>query len=164
MKKILFLTISLLLAGCSASRQVLKSEATEIRKEEAAVTAETTTDLAELTQTAAEQVRGEEVITMTTVYDTSQPADSKTGTPPVKVHTTQVRRTAAKARQETSAESRQEQVRTERQTIIEQTQTKTGVETKIRRGMNGMQRILCAIGLLAAAGIAGWFLRFQFKR
>lgn len=163
MKKILFLTISLLLTGCCASRQTAKSAETGSRDTVTAESTETATDRTEQTQTAAEQERDEEVITVTTIYDTSLPTDPATRTPPVKVHTTQLRRNTTKARQESKIESRESEAQTASKEKAEHAERDTLVETTDRRGMNPAQRFLCTIGLLAFAGLAGWFLWQWFK-
>ncbi|MCM1302249.1 MAG: hypothetical protein NC250_01255 [Alistipes senegalensis] len=164
MKKILFLTISLLLAGCGASRQATKTSETLFRDTTTAGTTATTTDRTGQGQTAAEQERDEEAITVTTVYDTSQPVDPTTGTPPVKVYTEQIRRSSTKARQEAKIEIEEAEARITHQTTDEHSEQATIVEATSRRGMNAVQRILCTIGLLAIAGIAGWLLRRWFGR
>lgn len=164
MKKILFLTISLLLSGCCASRQSTKSVETVSCDTAVTESTATTTDRAEQTQTAAEQERDEEVITVTTIYDTSQPVDPTTGTPPVKVHATQLRRTTAKARQEAKIESLETEMQIADKETIEHAERNAAVETTSRRGMNGTQRLLCTIGLLTVTGIAGWLLWRRFKR
>lgn len=94
MKRTLLLTISLLCAGCGASRQAARSAETLVRDTAAAGTSEMTADRTVQEQTATGQEFDEEVITVTTLYDTSQPADPATGTPPVKARTAQTRRTA----------------------------------------------------------------------
>ncbi|WP_304721281.1 hypothetical protein [uncultured Alistipes sp.] len=164
MKKILFLTISLLLAGCGASRQVMKTAETGVCDMTSTEMAETTTDRTKLEQTSAEQERNEEVIIVTTEYDTSQPADPATGTPPVKVRTMQVRRTATKARQEEKTESAETETQVSSQETVGHSESEAIVETTSRRGMSGVQRILCTIGLLAIIGIAGWLLWRWFRR
>ena len=128
MKKILFLTISLL-AGCSASKQAMKSSETLFRDTMTTETTDTTTDRTEQELTATEQERDEEVITATTVYDTSQPIDPTTGTPPVKVYTEQIRRTSTKARQEAKIESTSTEM-----------QTTTKRRTNIRNGRQSSRR------------------------
>lgn len=145
--------------GCSPSRQLLKAQRAESREAERAAAARTEASLAVRVRSADELERDEQVVTVTTLYDTSRPADPTTGRPPVREHTTQVRRTAAKVRQETSAENRQQQLRTERQAAAEKIRTTAAAAEERRRGPSGMQRLLCAIGLLAAGGIAGRLLR-----
>lgn len=164
MKKILFLTISLLLAGCAASRLTVKSAETAFRDTATTESTETTTDRTEQTQTSAEQERDEEVITVTTIYDTSQPVDPATGTPPVKAHTTQLRRNTTKARQEAKIEGQETEMQIADKETIEHAERNAAVETTSRRGMNGTQRLLCTIGLLTVTGIAGWLLWRRFKR
>lgn len=163
MKKILFLTISLLLAGCCASRQTAKSVETISRDTATTESTATTTNRTEQTQTAAEQERDEEVITVTTIYDTSKPVDPATGTPPVKAHTTQLRRNTTKARQEVKIESQETEIQTADKETTEHAERDAAVETTSRRGMNGTQRLLCTIGLFTFAGIAGWLLWRRFK-
>lgn len=164
MKKILFLTISLLLAGCGASRQAMKSTETAVCDMTATETVETTADRTELEQTSAEQERNEEIITVMTEYDTSLPVDPTTGTPPVKVRTTQVRRTTTKALQETKTESAETETQVSSRETVGHSESEAVVETTSRHGMNGVQRILCSIGLLAIVGIAGWLLWRWFRR
>lgn len=164
MKKILFLTISLLLAGCCASRQTAKSAETVFRDAATTESTETTADRAEQTQTVAEKERDKEVITVTTIYDTSRPTNPETGTPPVKVYTEQIRRTTAKARQEAKIESQETEMQTASKETAEHAERDAAVETTSRRGMNGTQRLLCTIGLFAVVGIAGWLLWRRFKR
>lgn len=158
MKKILFLTISLLLAGCSASRQATKASETLSRDTMTNKTTDTTIDRTEQEQTVAEQERNEEVITVITVYDTSQPTDPATGTPPVKVCTEQIRRTLTSARQEAKIESTSTEMQTTCQTTDEHSEQTTIVDATSRRGMNAAQRILCTIGVLTIAGIVGGLL------
>ena len=164
MKKILFLTISLLLAGCGASRQTMKSTETAICDMTATETVETTTDRTALEQTSAEQERNEEIITVTTEYDTSLPIDPTTGTPPVKVRTTQVRCNTTKAHQEAKIEIQETEMQIADKETIEHAERNAAVETTNRRGMSGTQRLLCTIGLLAIIGITGWLLWRWFRR
>lgn len=164
MTKILFLTISLLLTGCGASRQAMKSTETFVCDTVAAETTETTTDRTELEQTSAEQERNEDIITVTTEYDTSLPVDPTTGTPPVKVRTTQVRRTATKVRQDTKTESTETETQVSSQEMVGHSEGAAVIEMTSRRGMNGVQRTLCTIGLFAIVGIAGWLLWRWFRR
>ncbi len=156
MKKTLFLTISLLLAGCGASRQALKSADTFVCDTVAAETTGTTADRTELEQTSAEQERNEDIITVTTEYDTSLPVDPTTGTPPAKVRTTQVRRTATKVRQEAKTESAETETQVFGRETVGHSEGAAVVETTSRRGMTGVRRILCAAGVLALGGAAGW--------
>lgn len=163
MKKILFLTISLLLASCGASRQTAKSVETVSRDTATTESTAATTDRTEQTQTATEQERDEEVITVTTIYDTSQPVDPATGTPPVKVHTMQMRCNTTKTRQEAKIESRETEMQIADKETIEHAKRNAAVETTNRRSMNGIQRLLCTFGLLVIVGIAGWLLWRWFR-
>lgn len=164
MRKIIFLTISLLLVGCCASRQTAKSAETASRDTATAENMKTTTDRTEQARTIVDQECDEEVITVTTVYDTSRPADPTTGTPPVKAHTTQLRRTTAKARQEANVEREETGTQTIGKETTEHAERDIFVETTGRRGMNPAQRFLYTIGLLSLAGLAGWLLWRWFKR
>lgn len=150
--------------GCGASRQIAKSDAVAICEAETATTSETTNGQTEQEQAVSEQERDEEAVSVTTVYDTSRPADPATGMPPVKERITQRRRTSTKTRLQASAGSRQTQVRTERRETTEKSQAATVMETTTRRGVNGAQCILFAIGLLVAAGTVGGWLWRRFER
>ena len=158
MKRTLLLTISLLCAGCGASRQAARSAETLVRDTAAAGTSEMTADRTVQEQTATGQEFDEEVITVTTLYDTSQPADPATGTPPVKARTAQTRRTAVRTRQETAAAGAETRTQRTSQATAERSELNAAAETTVRRGMNGMQRLLCTGGLLAAAAAAVWLL------
>lgn len=166
MRRLTYMALCLcgLFCGCCATRQNVKSDAVEIREAETATTSGTEDDRTEQLQTVSGQECDEEVITVTTVYDTSQPANPATGTYPVREQISQRRRISTRIRQQTSAESRQTQVRTEQQETTEKSQTATVAKMTTRRGMNGTQCILHTIGLLAAAGITGWLLWQRFKR
>ena len=150
------MTISLLSAGCGASRQAMKTAETTICDTTSTEIVETTTDRTKLERTSAEQERNEEIITVTTEYDTSLPADPATGTPPVKVRTAQVRRTAAQVRQQTGTESRESAVRTLRRETAGHAERNAAIATAESRGPGPVQRVLCAAGVLALGGAAGW--------
>lgn len=158
MKKMLFPTISLLLAGCGASRQAAKSAETIFRDTATVGTAETASGRTEQKRTTAEQERDEAFVIVTTEYDTSRPVDPTTGTPPVKVRTERLQRTATKTRQKAASESEETETKRSGQETTGHTEQTAVFETTNRRGLNGVQRILCTIGLLAIAGIAGWLL------
>lgn len=165
MKYLAFCLGFLILAfGCNASRQTVKSTETVSRNTVTAENTKTTIDRTVQEQTIAEQERDEEVITVTTVYDTSQPVDTAKGTPPVKVLTMQLRRTATKARQEAKTENEETGTQIASRETDEHEERNAVVETTSRRGMNAAQRVLCTVGLLAVAGIAGWLLWRWFKR
>lgn len=115
----------------------------------------------------------EEIITTVEVFDTTQPVDERTGTPPLKSRTTQSRRTLTQQSREqqfsAEANSRQESadtVATTRTTNVQQqaaTDTTTSVDSKHRRGLNGPQRFLCTLGLCLLLVGGGWLAWRIFK-
>lgn len=165
MKYLAFCLGCLILAfSCSASRQTVKSTEAVSRNTVTAENTETTIDRTVQERTTDEQERDEEVITVITVYDTSQPVDTVTWTPPVKARTMQLRRTATKARQEAKIESEETGMQIANRETNEHSERDAVVETTSRRGMNTAQRILCSVGLFVVAGIAGWLLWRWFRR
>lgn len=103
---------------------------------------------------SSQRNNNEEVETVTEVFDTSQPTDSLTGTPPLKSRTTEQRRT--KSQEQTHAieqlDTQSGSVETTEQQHEEQTVTDTAIEgdTQIeveqRYSMTWLQKTLCHIG------------------
>ena len=129
------------------------------------------------TETTTELSSNEEVTTTVREYDTEKPTDPVTGTPPLKRETTQTRRKTDVGRQtqttgqtidehrELSGESSShEAAKTELQeTSGESTHIDTNTETRERRGLNPLQRLLCTLGgLVVAAGLV--WLVWKLKR
>ena len=114
----------------------------------------------------------EEVETVTEVFDTSQPTDSLTGTPPLKSRTTEHRRT--KSQEQTHAteqlDTQSGSVETTEQQHEEQTVTDTAIEgdthTEVeeRYGMNWLQKTLCYIGVAAIVLLLLWVAWRLLKR
>lgn len=129
------------------------------------------------TETLTERTEGEEVVTTIREYDTSLPADTATGTPPLRREITQTRRKAGTARQvqatvQTSARNRETETQAARQRTdhrAEQTDTRqhdtatAQVAAKEKRGTNTLQRILCFTGAFAILALLGWGWR-KLKR
>lgn len=117
--------------------------------------------------------RDEEIITTVEVFDTTQPVDERTGTPPLKTRTTQSRRTAMQQTREqqfsAEASSRQQSadtLATTRTTNVQQqatTDTTMSVDSKHRRGLNGPQRVLCTLGACLLLVGGGWLAWRIFK-
>jgi len=120
------------------------------------------------TETTTELTSDEEVTTTVREYDTEKPPDPVTGTPPLKRETTQTRRKTDAGRQtqttgQTIDEHRElsdksssrEVAKTELQeTSRESTRTDTDTETRERRGLNPLQRLLCTFGGACCRGRA----------
>ena len=116
--------------------------------------------------------KDEEVETVTEVFDTSQPADSLTGEPPLKSRTTEHRRTASKVKEQASeindVQSRSEQTteqRYEGQTVTDTAiEGDTHIEVEQRYGMNWLQKTLCYIGIAAIVLLLLWIAWRLLKR
>ena len=125
------------------------------------------------TETTTELSSNEEVTTTVREYDTEKPTDPVTGTPPLKREITQTRRKTDAGRQtqttgQTIDEHRElsgdEAAKTELQeTSGESTHTDTDTETRERRGLNPLQRLLCTLGGLVIAAVLVW-LAWKLKR
>lgn len=105
--------------------------------------------------------KDEEVETVTEVFDTSQPADTLTGEPPLKSRTTEHRRTASKVKEQASetndVQSRSKQNIEQQQEVQAVTdtavETDTHIEEEQRYGMTWLQRTLCYIGIAALVAL-----------
>ncbi len=149
MKKIVFLTISIATFGCNAYRHTVKSDEATAGHTVTVTAGTATADTAEHILTATRIGHNEDVVTETTVFDTSLPVDSATGTPPVKIRTVQRRRIATQAAQDLS-EGRQTSATHVTDSITdERSESRTIAETS-RKGLNPLQRALCLIGATAA--------------
>lgn len=129
------------------------------------------------TETTTEQTSDEEVITTVKEYDTSQPTDATTGTPPLKKETTQTRRKADTGKQKQTAEQTTDHTRETASQAHKEQATSTDLQaqkqqrsdadtlttTDEKRGLNTFQQILCAIGLLVIVGVLVW-LGWKLKR
>lgn len=107
---------------------------------------------------------------VTEVFDTTQPADSVTGTPPLKERTTERRNVGtrrnetATVKTQTDAMARQaEEVRTDdgTETTVQadsQMQAESHTESKQKRGLNWWQKTLCGIGGATLALLLLWVI------
>lgn len=101
----------------------------------------------------------EQVVTTVVEYDTSQPTNPVTGTPPIARTVTQVRRTADKLSQD---EHQQKTEETAREIAAESQQTEdTEQVTEIseKRGLSPIVKTLCCIGIVAVLGALYWVRR-----
>lgn len=153
-----------LLSGCGASRRTMKSDTVTTREAEAAAHAEQQSSVKETTATQTEQSRDEEIITVVVEYDTSQPVDSSTGTPPVQRTIRQTRRTTATARQDAQTHTEATTKATAEAAAAEKEQTTIQAEELTRRGLNGWQQILCYAGAAAILGLVVWLAGRRLKR
>lgn len=173
---VLTLLSALLSSNCSPQKQLAKTQERQHSNAQEQLTADRdrTRDSAffrELyealhRQLAIEQTRNrttaEDVETVTREYDTSRPADTLTGKPPLLRETTQRRhrtdslRDASRLQQtdirdtHTTAEGsahEQDQLRVRSDASREAT-TKTETQTETRRGLSWWQKALCYVGLL----------------
>lgn len=178
------------LTSCSATKTATTRSATESNLAHAAeYGAETETCRAESstaasdrheragTQTAAEQTSAEEVTTTVREYDTEKPTDPVTGMPPLKRESTQTRRktdagwqtqttgqTIDERRELSGESSSREAAKTEfRDASGENTRIDTDAETRERRGLNPLQRLLGTLGGLVVVAALVW-LAWKFKR
>lgn len=88
----------------------------------------------------------EEITTVTREYDTTQPADTLTGKPPLKKETTQTRRKKTQGMQNSSTNT-QTQAQTSVSTQVQtETQAQTQTRTQVDTGLTGWQRLLCWSG------------------
>lgn len=122
------------------------------------------------TETTTEQTSDEEVTTTVREYDTSQPTDSATGTPPLKKETTQTRRKTGSGKQKQTAEQTADQqqqtagevhqAQTGKSTSQEQNKrqddTDTQVDTDESRGLSTLQQFFCGLGVLVVVGVLIW--------
>lgn len=105
--------------------------------------------------------KNEEVVTTTEEFDTSQPVDSLTGSPPLKMRTVEHRRTVSLQQERASENSdvrsgstltaeRQHETHTATDTAIE---SDTHSEVVQRFGMSWLQKTLCYIGVATLAAL-----------
>lgn len=175
----------LLFSNCSPQKRLIKTQ--EQRKnsthEQLAANREITHDsifFRELCEALREQLAiertrnrttAEDIETVTREYDTSRPADTLTGKPPLLRETTQrrhrsdsvqdssrLRQTQARDTRTAAGSMTQEQDQLHlRGESDQQTATDTATTTKSRRGLTWWQKALCFVGLLSLTYI---FYRF----
>jgi len=114
----------------------------------------------------------EEVVATTEEFDTSQPTDTLTGTPPLKSRSTETRRRISHGQEQTAATSTLqgsavqtlEAQSAEQTEENERTDCRTESETDERFGMTWVQRTLCNIGIAVLAGAVLWLVVRLLKR
>lgn len=114
----------------------------------------------------------EEVVATTEEFDTSQPTDTLTGTPPLKSRRTEIRRRISHEQEQTVATSdlQGSTVQTLEAQSAEQAEESERIdrsaETEIeqRFGMTWAQRTLCNIGIVVLAGAILWLVARILKR
>lgn len=113
-----------------------------------------------------------EVVATTEEFDTSQPTDTLTGTPPLKSRRTETRRRISHEQEQIAATSdlQGSTVQTLEAQSAEQTEEgertdrSTETETEQRFGMTWAQRTLCNIGIAVLAGGVLWLVVRLLKR
>ncbi len=164
MRKTVLLTISVLcLCGCGATRKATTANLqTESNVEQQVVEREVEHETLDIS-TVTEQASDEEVITTEREYDTTQPIDPATGTPPLKREVTQTRRKMDAGRQEQTVQ----QTANRQQDVTEQVSTQSRddvvIEATEKRGMNSLQKTLYIIGALAVLAGFVWLV-LKLKR
>lgn len=114
----------------------------------------------------------EEIVATTEEFDTSQPTDTLTGTPPLKSRRTETRRRISHEQEQTAAMSdlQSSTVQTieaqsaEQAEESERTDRRTETETEERFGMTWGQKTLCNIGIAVLAGAVLWLVVRLLKR
>jgi uncharacterized membrane protein len=162
MRTVLLFIIGLALMACGASRKAVKSDVQEALRVERVQEVERDIDRQENTASTATLSQDETVITRIEEFDTSQPVDPATGTPPLKRRVTQGREQKTNASQQQQTE--QTVAEKEKETIDTRVESDTAaqVETIEKRGMNQTQRTLCVVGLLTVLGGLVWlFLKLK---
>ena len=114
----------------------------------------------------------EEIVATTEEFDTSQPTDTLTGTPPLKSRRTETRRRISHEQEQTAATNdlQGSTVQTieaqsaEQAEESERTDCRTETETEERFGMTWAQRTLCNIGIAVLAGAVLWLVVRLLKR
>ncbi len=114
----------------------------------------------------------EEVVATTEEFDTSQPIDTLTGTPPLKSRRTETRRRISHEQEQTAATSdlqgstvqTLEAQSAERTEESSRTDSHTETEIEERFGMTWAQRTLCNIGIAVLVGAVLWLVVRLLKR
>lgn len=162
MRYILLLVLTL--SGCGASIRAVKTQTEDIHVQAAEVHTETSATASAASHAATELRKDEEIITEVLEFDTTQPADPATGTPPLRRRTVQTRRAATQARQVATTSCREVAVETTAATAIEKSETKAATDERSRRGMNWMQRIACTLGVISLLALFASVALRRFKR
>lgn len=113
-----------------------------------------------------------EVVALTEEFDTSQPTDTLTGTPPLKSRRTETRRRISHEQEQIAATSdlqgstvqTLEAQSAEQTEASERTDCSTETETEQRFGMTWAQKTLCNIGIAVIVGGVLWLVVRLLKR
>ena len=114
----------------------------------------------------------EEVVATTEEFDTSQPTDTLTGTPPLKSRRTETRRRISHEQEQIAATSdlqgstvqTLEAQSAEQTEESERTDRSTETENEQRFGMTWAQRTLCNIGIAVLVVVVLWLVVRLLKR
>ena len=131
-----------------------------------------TDSIAQRSAVAIDRRLDAEVVATTEEFDTSQPTDTLTGTPPLKSRRTETRRRISHEQEQIAATSdlqgstvqTLEAQSAEQTEESERTDRSTETETKQRFGMTWAQRTLCNIGIVVLAGAILWLVARILKR
>lgn len=158
---IISLAVALLPCGCGASRHTLKSDIQEKTETAGNTGSSSEENTNEGTSANTRVSQNEEVITEVTEFDTTQPENPETGTPPVKRKVVRTKRTGIKVQQEAATERQSTANRVENREYSEKTDNTAVVEETGNRGLNRAQSALCLCGIFA---ILAWVVRGFTKR
>ncbi len=157
------LTVSIAALGCAPARRTAKSVETAETESVTVASCEAVADVAERTLTQTYIERDEEVVVETTVFDTSLPVDSVTGTPPVKERTVQKRRIRTGAVQD-AAGQRRETVTHEADIKTDEHAERQSSSEVSQKDAGRLRLILCGMGAATVLFAAGWILRRRYGR
>ncbi|WP_418450182.1 hypothetical protein [Alistipes sp.] len=162
MTRVLYvILIGAIFCGCGASRRTMKSQTEATRETADAIHTEADTKITERTATQTDLSKDEEVVTEVVEFDTSRPANPATGTPPVKRTIRQTRRAAIKTQEVATTDTEAAAETTTDIAAAAKEQTTAKAEEHTRRGLNGLQQLLCYTG---TAVLVGLLLRLVVRR
>lgn len=165
MKQLIYtILLSLVIYSCGSHKLNMKQE-TSIESESNHQRKDTASISEQVKKAEREDVT-ETVEEVTTVYDTSLPVDSTTGTPPVLSETRKTtRRESGKQSQEDKSTSLNQStdVNNNQKTAVQDSKEKDKQkdETTVPRQIGG---IICALAVLVVVIIVGWMLYISRKK
>lgn len=143
---VLMLILALSVSSCRTSRKMTKADTDLKNKTEQVAAGQESAQSNQVSKKESISQEDEETTTVTREYDTSQPADTLTGKPPLKKETTQTRRKKTQGTQNSSTNT-QTQAQTSVSTQVQtETQAQTQTRTQVDTGLTGWQRFLCWLG------------------
>lgn len=164
MRKIILLTLSVLLISCGTSRKVIESKSRSTIETEQAVHVEIKEKTEEAVVKTTDLSEGEEIITKVIEFDTTLPISPDTGTPPVARISTQTKQRVTKI-QETEASEKQidtELTEDKKENTLQDAILETQDTSK--KGLNWVQMTLCIVGAATILTFALWVIVRRFKR